>query len=594
MARINLPARGNVDAHRAAERRVNKEAGPALTDPLRKAWKAGGPPLSKEEEVYVNFLKHVRASASPISKAILETMEAQSTQAKHLEVAVDSYTALVNQLGAVGTGAKSPGLAVNAGVRQREKLIDDLDAVQQALAVAGDHPALKSISTEELAALRAAVGEDIVALSKVASTEALDPKTVATEPQAAKALEKAFQNERFSPEQIAKVSARLPAAARAAFEANLSSAALLVDQTLNAPDYKNTGMGYHNPQSVLAYDRRLYDSKTVARSEARLESSFADLENGLDAALKSDHPEVALEKFVVAGFVREIGVRPDPAWKVSPAAVRRALNENGLLPLRALNETIDQMAPRDPETRPMLRKSVANVTQHVLEGDYRQWRYTNPQSEQQLQTLTPAQRQTWMSGETTELKSAQGHTLKAREEDDLGLLWLTKIGGPSHGFDVGGQSLLPALTNGRTKAIVVDDPRWPSGPAARAYLRMLNVEGQPPQLYLEPLQIDFVHRDQFTSPREEADFQDALLLHAMQKANQMGVALSVDPGLERAAERLGLRGAVKEARYVLEPSAGPFEASDTLSRRHDWLQDHREVTAPLWRLILPPKQAARP
>ena len=46
-----------------------------------------------------------------------------------------------------------------------------------------------------------------------------------------------------------------------------------------------------------------------------------------------------------------------------------------------------------------------------------------------------------------------GH-LKTREEDGIDLLWVTKIGGPSHGFDYGPHCLLPLLANGRTKAIL--------------------------------------------------------------------------------------------------------------------------------------------
>ena len=37
------------------------------------------------------------------------------------------------------------------------------------------------------------------------------------------------------------------------------------------------------------------------------------------------------------------------------------------------------------------------------------------------------------------------------EEDGLELFWATKIGGPSHGFDVEGQCHLPLLANARSK-----------------------------------------------------------------------------------------------------------------------------------------------
>lgn len=39
------------------------------------------------------------------------------------------------------------------------------------------------------------------------------------------------------------------------------------------------------------------------------------------------------------------------------------------------------------------------------------------------------------------------------EQDELGFFWATKIGGPSHGFDIEGQCLLPLLANARHKVV---------------------------------------------------------------------------------------------------------------------------------------------
>merc|ERR1712232_1138917 len=59
------------------------------------------------------------------------------------------------------------------------------------------------------------------------------------------------------------------------------------------------------------------------------------------------------------------------------------------------------------------------------------------------------------------------------EENELGLFWATKIGGPSHGFDVEAQCLLPLLANARHKVILVSDPEYKHHPVGRAHFRLL-------------------------------------------------------------------------------------------------------------------------
>ena len=62
----------------------------------------------------------------------------------------------------------------------------------------------------------------------------------------------------------------------------------------------------------------------------------------------------------------------------------------------------------------------------------------------------------------------------------LGFWWATKIGGPSHGFDLEGQCLLPLLCNARHKVILVSDPGWPHHPSGRAHFRLLWIHGTSP------------------------------------------------------------------------------------------------------------------
>ena len=64
--------------------------------------------------------------------------------------------------------------------------------------------------------------------------------------------------------------------------------------------------------------------------------------------------------------------------------------------------------------------------------------------------------------------------------------------------------------------------------------------------------------------------------------------LSVPEYLERFAQELGFHGHLAEEEYVLEPSGGIFEASDTLGIGHDWVQLERQKTPPLERFIIDP------
>ncbi len=405
---------------------------------------------------------------------------------------------------------------------------------------------------------------------------------------AAKIIERRLGQKGLAQE-VLEARGELAAKDQARFDQNLSAFALLADGATATPDYQHTGMGWHYPSSRTTYRARAWEPWTMLASENRLQGSRVDLTGALRKALRSDEPAAALERALVDGFVSEIGVPADVAAGLGakPSAVREALAQEAFTPLRALNETVDDMAPQAPWTRDALRAVVAEVTRHVARGDYRQWRYDLPTSQRQLAALAPNQKQVWKSGHSVRGKGPTQH-LRTQEEDGLGLLWLTKIGGPSHGFDYGGQCLLPLLTNARTKAIVVHDARSPEHPSARAYLRMLEVEGHPPRLYLEPLQRDFLHRRKFGEGLENQAFQKVILEHALAKAKQMGLSLSVSPALGPLLRELGHAGRPSNDRYVLEPSGGVFEASDTLSAKHDWVQTEREVTRPLERLIVEP------
>jgi len=175
---------------------------------------------------------------------------------------------------------------------------------------------------------------------------------------------------------------------------------------------------------------------------------------------------------------------------------------------------------------------------------------------------------------------------------ELGFFWATKIGGPSHGFDIEGQCLLPLLANARHKVILVSDlAAWPHHPIGRAHFRLLWVAGSAPPkpvLWLETVNTDFAAQGRVN----DRSWRAAVLSHAVGKANAMGVGLSVEShmmGALQAAASPGCAVTQVEDKLVLRPSNGVVEASDYLTHKHDWVQLEEETTTPLRRALYQPK-----
>jgi hypothetical protein len=198
--------------------------------------------------------------------------------------------------------------------------------------------------------------------------------------------------------------------------------------------------------------------------------------------------------------------------------------------------------------------------------------------------------------EATSMVHAGGLQTHEDEQGELGFFWATKIGGPSHGFDFEGQCLLPLLANARNKALLISDPSWPAYPVGRAHLRLLWTPQEAsrapePRLWLEAVNCDF----DAAAVVDQAALTLAALSHAIEKAESMGVPLSVDPELAQdltalANQRTGRRASVRLTCecIALRPSNGVCEASDFLSHRHDWVQLQEEVTEPLSRALYTP------
>ena len=358
----------------------------------------------------------------------------------------------------------------------------------------------------------------------------------------------------------------------------------------HAPDYRVSGYGAHYPRSRSEYLSYAFDGLTLIQSKSRQQQSAHRLDKALARALSAPDVDTALAQGLVESFTREVSAAAVAPLATSNA-VRAALAADLLLPLRALNQSRSLLSRCFPDQDARIAQALETITAQVLAGSFRTWRYDNETGREQLRRLTSGQRDIWQRASTTTIGA-----LTLCEEDDLGLFWITKIGGPSHGFDYGPHCLLPLIANARSQAILVDDARYALGHAARAYLRLLESPAHTPVLYLEALQRDFPHRDALPAPAIDHEIYAAMVAHAVAKAKAMGVPLSLLPALGdpllggvdvgSILRAQGLSFKRRHERYWISASAGVFEASDTLTELHDWVHLEGALTEPLARLIV--------
>jgi hypothetical protein len=555
-----------------------------------------------ERAVYDQDAKTIAALAESVEPVAYRELVEGLEEARKLGSAAMSFRALASDL--AGANRAPEELTVDRDTlpehfRTRLKMLDDVAQVERAIGAAGSCDAVGKFPLEQLESVKARLRADVARLTAardkaIAHTEApaLPAAELATAEGAARALGRVLLAPELGQALIEAV-ARVPAPEREAFGADLAAFARVADSARSAPDYRTTRMGWQYPKSRMAYRASSFDPWVMYASEPRQVASREAAIEALVGVSQAAEPQAALSSALAESFVREIGVPAKKAsgWKISGEAIRAAAAAEMLLPLRALNETVDDMAQAGRGARrslfegapglvPEVRTVVDEISRHVLEGDYRRWRVSSPASRRQLDSLDAKGLENWSDRSI----SIAADGLSSREEDDLGLFWVTKIGGPSHGFDYGGNCLLPLLANGRTRTILADDPRWSHSAAARCYLRLLPTADGAPTLYLEPTQRDFAHDHAIGGDDEYLRLQVALLRHAIAKAEAMGLPLSVPDDYEGALDVLGVRARARKERFRIEPSAGVFEASDTLGLGHDFVNNQRELTPKLERL----------
>mmetsp|Transcript_102466 Transcript_102466/g.182018 ORF Transcript_102466/g.182018 Transcript_102466/m.182018 type:complete len:604 (-) Transcript_102466:51-1862(-) len=370
--------------------------------------------------------------------------------------------------------------------------------------------------------------------------------------------------------------------------AELRALRQLVEQSVvTGIDYRTVGLGWHHPQSRMAYREAAHASTTCQPSRVRAERSRQALV-GLARSLPEE-AQASLGARIAQIFCNEISAAPEACQNATVEGCLAALEAELLLPLRALNEDrlsgsfMARTFQGDALPAGKIEAKVDEITAHVLDGTFSQWRYSNPTGIRQLEGLSEKQLALWMQPTRTEWD----HGLLIHEDapGELGYFWATKIGGPSHGFDLEGQCLLPLLCNARHKAVLVSDPEWPEYPVGRAHFRLLWTESARPVLWLETINICF---DANVDPRP---WGAAVLTHCARKAEAMGVILSVSaPLAPKLLEVVRYPSNVRSAcdKLVLRPSNAVVEASDFLGD-HDWLQEEEEITRPLMRAIYEPQ-----
>lgn len=466
------------------------------------------------------------------------------------------------------------GLA-GAQVRARQSMLQDLATVDRALKAAEGGAA--QVSREPLTELRALLERQIRRLEREEQV-ALPLATAAelADPQASGARIGLLLGDPALGQALAAKAQQTPGA-----PALLGAFALLADQASTAPDYARTGTGWHHPDSRVGYRNRAFEPDVVYTSEQRIQGTRQQLKALAQGSLAAADFGLALEQALIPEFLRQIGVSAEVSaeWKPTAQGIELALAHELLLPLRALNESIGAME-RQHGHREEFTEAVHSLTRAVVEGRYDAWRAGNPNSTHQLAILDEAQKAAWNTHQVSIVRAnARGGQLKTKEETGLDVFWVTKIGGPSHGFDYGPHCLMPLLCNARTRPIVVEDSSYPHHPVARSYLRLVATPNGAPVLYLEPLERDFIHRR--IAADASTEMQAVIVEHALAKAQALGVPLSVRPDLRPFLDALGREYRTdKEGRYVLGPSAGVVEASDTLGPGHDWVQtEAQEVVA---------------
>lgn len=298
----------------------------------------------------------------------------------------------------------------------------------------------------------------------------------------------------------------------------------------NRQDYRSRARCFAAPATVLAATSRMTDLVTKG--------------------LGDPDPIAGLGRALIDGAIDELKLEPKQtaAWKPTVKAVVELLDGQGLVALRGINERMMINGLLGEKTREQLLE----LTQAFFEGTFQSWRNDHPTSQKQVEKLTPEQLGVWLAdfSITHEAKDTKDQPvlLTTSQPRGVDLLWATKVGGPSYGFDIGPQALLGLLSNVRNDFVLVKDPRWPNF-AARTNIRLVHTAGNDkPALFCEGPAHDFPY------PGKRSELDAAVVKHAMGMAKEMGLPLYVSGLLIPTIKELKVPGKLADEEFVLFPS----------------------------------------
>ncbi|CAE8626474.1 unnamed protein product, partial [Polarella glacialis] len=162
--------------------------------------------------------------------------------------------------------------------------------------------------------------------------------------------------------------------------AELRALRLLAEQASHGIDYRSVGQGWQkgHPMDRLSY--REGKGKSCLRAESQLRSK-ASVEALQKICSDLGANPAGAASAISATFVREIGADQSLGSSATFEGVLKSLEAELLMPLRSLNEDQRSMSKSFPGLdlpTEEIRKTVAAITRNVLQGTFKQWRYSNP------------------------------------------------------------------------------------------------------------------------------------------------------------------------------------------------------------------------
>lgn len=242
--------------------------------------------------------------------------------------------------------------------------------------------------------------------------------------------------------------------------------------------------------------------------------------------------------------------------------LHKILCYNLSMPLRSLNVNIPEFNKNmtNKLDRDRIKKFLFELQNSMFKGNYVDFKFKS--IDKQLSHLSLFNRHLWKY----QYKVLHDLNNITTEGDDNYYIyfWATKIGGPSHGFDIGPQCLYSLLGNARNKVILLYNKEL-NDYVARSYLRVLKTDNEC-ILFLEEVQ--FNEKYVYNNYKLKKIWKQYIIEHAYKRSKLLNIKLAI-PWIKNKPK--------KKLRIILDPSDAILEASDYICNKHDWVQLNKEI-----------------